>query len=60
VEPLTKADNFLVLLQTADATLDYQDAVKFYADSQLDITQGGSHAYDNFPQRIPQIMSFLG
>ena len=60
VDPLIRADDFLVLLQTADATLDYQDAVKFYADSQLDITQGGSHAYDNFPQRIPQIMSFLG
>ena len=60
VDPLINADNLLVLLQTADATLDYRDAANWYATSQLDIEQGGSHAYNNFPQRIPQIMSFLG
>ena len=60
VDPLINADNLLVLLQTADETLDYRDAANWYAASQLDIEQGGSHAYDNFPQRIPQIMSFVG
>ncbi|MDP6969405.1 MAG: YqiA/YcfP family alpha/beta fold hydrolase [Gammaproteobacteria bacterium] len=60
VDPLTDADKLLVLLQTADETLDYREAANWYAASHLDIEQGGSHAYDNFPQRIPQIMLFVG
>jgi len=60
VDPLTNADNLLVLLQMADETLDYRHAASWYAASHLHIEQGGSHAYDNFPQRIPQIMSFVG
>ncbi len=53
-------EHLLVLLQTADETLDYQLAAQYYKGCQLDIEQGGSHAYDNFPQRIPQIMAFVG
>ena len=53
-------EHLLVLLQTADETLDYQQAAAYYQHCQLDIEPGGTHAYDNFPQRIPQIMAFVG
>jgi len=60
VTSIKQPQNLLVLLQMADETLDYKQAVQYYADSHLDIAQGGSHAYDDFPQRIPQMMAFLG
>jgi len=60
LEQIKVPEQLLVLLQTDDETLDYEQAVEYYKRCQLDIEQGGSHAYDNFPQRIPQIMAFVG
>jgi predicted esterase YcpF (UPF0227 family) len=48
-----------VLLETGDETLDYRQAVNFYADCRVDITEGGSHRYDGFLQKIPAIKQFL-
>jgi predicted esterase YcpF (UPF0227 family) len=48
-----------VLLETGDETLDYRLAEAFYADSQLDITAGGSHAYEGFVGKLPAMMEFL-
>lgn len=51
--------NLLVLLETGDETLDYRQAVDFYAGCQQDITEGGSHAYESFAKKLPDIVSFL-
>lgn len=48
-----------VLLETGDETLDYRLAERFYADSHLDITPGGSHAYEGFVAKLPAILEFL-
>jgi predicted esterase YcpF (UPF0227 family) len=48
-----------VLLETGDETLDYRLAEQFYADSHLDITPGGTHAYERFMERLPAIVDFL-
>lgn len=48
-----------VLLETGDETLDYRLAEKFYAGSHLDITPGGSHAYEGFRDKLPAIVDFL-
>lgn len=48
-----------VLLETGDETLDYRLAAAFYADSPLDITAGGSHAYEGFVEKLPAMMEFL-
>jgi predicted esterase YcpF (UPF0227 family) len=48
-----------VLLETGDATLDYRLAEAFYADANLEITPGGSHAYEGFVARLPAMMEFL-
>lgn len=48
-----------VLLETGDETLDYRQAVQFYAGCEQDITEGGSHAYESFPHKIDSIVAFL-
>lgn len=52
-------ERLLVLLETGDETLDYRLAEQFYADSHLEITPGGSHAYEGFVDRLPAILEFL-
>lgn len=49
----------LVLLQSGDETLDYRQAVRFYRGSPMSIEPGGSHAYENFAARLPDIYAFL-
>lgn len=48
-----------VLLETGDETLDYRQAEQFYAACNVDITQGGSHTYEGFAERLPDIVAFL-
>lgn len=48
-----------VLLETGDETLDYRLAEQFYADSRIEITPGGSHAYEGFMGKLPAIVEFL-
>lgn len=57
---LVEPQSYLVLLQTADETLDYREAATKYGDTQLVIEQGGSHAFDGFDQRVAQILEFAG
>lgn len=60
VQQLSHPERYLVLLQTADETLDYRDAAQKFAGTQLCIEQGGSHGFDNFEHVIPQILEFAG
>jgi len=57
---LSQPQSYLVLLQTADETLDYRDAAEKYSDTQLVIEQGGSHGYDDFDKVVPRILQFAG
>ncbi|EGG99283.1 Putative esterase2C [gamma proteobacterium IMCC2047] len=57
---ISEPQRFLVLLQTADETLDYREAAEKYANAQLCIEQGGSHGFDDFEQKIPQLLEFAG
>lgn len=59
VPELQRPENFLVLLQTGDETLDYRQAAAKYASSQLEITQGGDHSFQGFECQLPRIMEFL-
>lgn len=55
---LTEPSRYLVLLQTADEVLDYRQALQFYAGSQLDVQEGGDHAYQNLQSRLWDIVNF--
>jgi len=57
---LRQPQHYLVLLQTADETLDYRHAAEKYSDTQLVVEQGGSHGYDDFDKVVPQILQFAG
>ncbi|MDG5501349.1 YqiA/YcfP family alpha/beta fold hydrolase [Marinobacter sp. BGYM27] len=56
---LNTAD-LMVLLQTADETLDYRDACRRYSSASQWIQPGGDHRFQNFPRVLPAAMAFLG
>ena len=59
VETLATPENFRVMLQTGDETLDYTVAATKYAESSLHIHQGGDHSYQGFDNELPQLFAFL-
>ena len=59
-ERLRQPENYYVLLQTGDETLDYRDAEYYYRHGRLLIEQGGDHAFQNFASHIPASLQFCG
>lgn len=59
VETLATPENFRVMLQTGDETLDYTEAAIKYAGSSPHIHQGGDHSYQGFDNELPQLFAFL-
>ena len=51
---------YQVWLQTADETLDYRLAEKYYAACALRIQAGGDHSYQGFAAQLPALLSFAG
>ena len=51
-------ENFLVLLQTGDETLDYRQAAEKFSHSQCIIEQGGEHAFAGFENHIQRLLNF--
>ncbi|MBV0932417.1 YqiA/YcfP family alpha/beta fold hydrolase [Marinobacterium weihaiense] len=49
---------YLLLVQTADETLDYREAVDKYADCPRFIQPGGSHGFEQFEALIPAVLAF--
>lgn len=60
VSELADPHRYLVLLQTADETLDYREAASKYRQCNLTIQEGGSHGFDQFDRVVPDIMAFSG
>lgn len=58
VERITQPERYLVMLQTGDETLDYQQAVEKYADCNLVIEEGGDHAFIDFEKHIGKLLKF--
>ncbi|MFT6094828.1 MAG: putative esterase YcpF (UPF0227 family) [Pseudohongiellaceae bacterium] len=59
VEALKEPENFLVLVQTGDETLDYNHAVEKFSDANCLVRQGGNHSYENYLEELPLIFEFL-
>ncbi|MBA1273533.1 YqiA/YcfP family alpha/beta fold hydrolase [Stutzerimonas azotifigens] len=51
---------YQVWLQTADETLDYRHAERFYEGCSLRIQAGGDHGFQGFAQRLPALLAFAG
>ncbi|QYJ79449.1 YqiA/YcfP family alpha/beta fold hydrolase [Shewanella acanthi] len=52
-------DRFLVLLQTGDEVLDYQEALHKYHHCQLRIEAGGDHSFVGYERYLQAISQFL-
>lgn len=60
VPSISRPQDFLVLLQTGDETLDWRDAADYYRDCSVLKQVGGSHGFDNFEDVLPLIYRFAG
>ncbi|PXF30628.1 hypothetical protein WH50_14425 [Pokkaliibacter plantistimulans] len=58
VASLPQPQQFLVLLQTGDETLDYREAAEYYQHCQLRIEEGGNHRFDGFLSHCPALLAF--
>tara|TARA_B100001059_G_scaffold164509_1_gene164026 strand:+ start:33 stop:635 length:603 start_codon:yes stop_codon:yes gene_type:complete len=52
-------ENFMVMVQTGDETLDYRKAVSKFSDSRLVIRENGDHSYQGYDRELPDIEAFL-
>jgi predicted esterase YcpF (UPF0227 family) len=59
VLPIKQVQNYWVLLQTGDETLDYRQAELTYQGAKMTIEQGGDHSFQNFERFLPEIFRFL-
>lgn len=51
--------NYLVMVQTGDEVLDYQQAVEKYQNSKIIVQVGGDHSFVNFADMLPEIANFF-
>ncbi|GHE84312.1 YqiA/YcfP family alpha/beta fold hydrolase [Thalassotalea profundi] len=51
--------HYLVMVQTGDEVLDYQQAVNKYQQCQLIVQQGGDHSFVNYSELLPKIAQFF-
>ncbi|MGP0173232.1 YqiA/YcfP family alpha/beta fold hydrolase [Pseudomonas sp. NCHU5208] len=60
VAPPQDTRRYQVWLQTADETLDYRDAERYYRACALRIQAGGDHGFQGFSERLPALFAFAG
>jgi predicted esterase YcpF (UPF0227 family) len=51
---------YQVWLQSADETLDYRHAERYYRRCALRIQAGGDHGFQGFAERLPMLFAFAG
>jgi len=62
MQVLLQADeyqNYLLLLQTGDETLDFTEASAYLSSSRAIIEYGGNHSFVRFDRWLPEIMAFF-
>ena len=59
IKMIKKPKNFMTLVQSGDEVLDYKQAIEYFSGSQIDITFGGNHSYENFESNLIKIQKFL-
>lgn len=56
---ISRPDNYLLMVQTGDESLDYKLAVKKYHGSKQVVEDGGDHSFQGFERHIPAAIQFL-
>ena len=49
----------MTLIQSGDEVLDYKQAIKYFAASQIEIRFGGNHSFEGFEDYFSKIKIFL-
>ena len=52
-------NNYLIMVQTGDEVLDYQEAVDKFQHCNLIVEQGGDHSFIGFAEKLPIIADFF-
>ncbi len=50
---------YWLLVQTGDETLDYREAVDYYAGARQAVEEGGDHLFRGFERHLPGLVEFL-
>ena len=59
IKRLKKHKNLMTLVQSGDEVLDYKLAIQYFAGSQIEVTFGGNHSFEDFESYIIKIQKFL-
>lgn len=59
IETIHKPERFLLLLQSDDEVVNYQEALAQFPHSPSVVRQGGGHLFTDFEQVIPRIIEFI-
>ncbi|MFT5755988.1 MAG: putative esterase YcpF (UPF0227 family) [Alteromonadaceae bacterium] len=54
-----RKNNYMVMVQTGDEVLDYQQTVEKYQDCNLIVQAGGDHSFVNYAQVLTKMMHFF-
>jgi hypothetical protein len=57
--PIQRHNNYWLLVQTDDETLDYNQAVEKYRDCKQTVEQGGDHGFQGFERHLKESIEFL-
>jgi predicted esterase YcpF (UPF0227 family) len=58
-QKIISKNNYLVMVQTGDEVLDYQEAVDKYCNCQIIVQQGGDHSFIDYSKMLPKIAMFF-
>ncbi|MBC7778820.1 MAG: esterase [Proteobacteria bacterium] len=60
VDPITRPERYLLLVETGDEVLDWRQAVEKYSGVQQVIVEGGDHGFASFTDHVDTILRFAG
>jgi len=58
-QKLISKNNYLVMVQTGDEVLDYQQATEKYDNCELIVQSGGDHSFIDYSKMLPKIAMFF-
>ena len=59
IEKIKRPENYWLMVQTGDETLDYRLALEKYGACKQLVEQGGDHSFQGFENWIAQVVEFL-
>lgn len=58
-DELKYKENYWLMVQEGDETLDYREAQAYYQGCKQLIEPNGNHRFENFEQHLPEVLKFL-